>query len=342
MKDKNSHIGPIYSNIAYDDAFRTMEGECDDILIPFINYFFNETFDSNAVITRMRNESFIEHEDHSEEKRISDSHFAITQNGVRKIYHLECESKPYDGSILVRMFEYGTQIAISGAEVRTDEVHIKMPVEGLLLLRNSGRVPDNARVVLETPAGKLSYDVRIIKEADFSIDTIFEKGLFLLIPFYIFNFESQFDIINSDQKRINEMMDLYKNIHEKLEDEHESGRLSSRSLSVIIGMTHSVFCKLTSKHEALSEKVGEYMGGKILDMPDVALYKMGKAEGKAEGEEALLISMVCKKLSRGMQLERIAAELEEDVARIAVICNVAEKYAPDYDIDDIMCALHSR
>ena len=35
----------IISEPAYDDAFRIMEGKCDDILLPFINYFYNENYD---------------------------------------------------------------------------------------------------------------------------------------------------------------------------------------------------------------------------------------------------------------------------------------------------------
>ena len=43
-KSKDVIKKPVYSDIAYDDAFRTMEGECDDVLIPFVNYFFSENY----------------------------------------------------------------------------------------------------------------------------------------------------------------------------------------------------------------------------------------------------------------------------------------------------------
>ena len=62
----------LYSDTAYDDAFRTMEGECDDLLLPFINHMFGEEYDKSAVIKRLRNEHFIEHADGSEEKKITD------------------------------------------------------------------------------------------------------------------------------------------------------------------------------------------------------------------------------------------------------------------------------
>ena len=59
----------LYSPTPYDDAFRTMESECDDLLIPLVNYFFNESHGSDAVVTRLRNEHFIEKPDGTEEKR---------------------------------------------------------------------------------------------------------------------------------------------------------------------------------------------------------------------------------------------------------------------------------
>ena len=35
----------IYSDTAYDDAFRTMEGECDDLVIGFVNHMFDEKYE---------------------------------------------------------------------------------------------------------------------------------------------------------------------------------------------------------------------------------------------------------------------------------------------------------
>ena len=83
---------PVYSETAYDDAFRTMEGKCDDLLIPFVSHMFDEKYDSTAEIKRYRNEHFVEHGDGSEEKRVTDSHFDITYKGVTKRYHLECSN----------------------------------------------------------------------------------------------------------------------------------------------------------------------------------------------------------------------------------------------------------
>ncbi len=45
---------------AFDNAFRTVEGECDDVLIDFVNFVFHEKYDKTAVVVRLRNEHHIE------------------------------------------------------------------------------------------------------------------------------------------------------------------------------------------------------------------------------------------------------------------------------------------
>jgi predicted transposase/invertase (TIGR01784 family) len=65
-------------------------------------------------------------------------------------------------------------------------------------------------------------------------------------------------------------------------------------------------------------------------------WEEGLAEGKKEGEEYKLISLVCRKLSKGKSVSEIAEDLEEDEAIIRDICLSAEEFAPDYDADQIM------
>lgn len=58
-------------------------------------------------------------------------------------------------------------------------------------------------------------------------------------------------------------------------------------------------------------------------------------DSKAEGREEHLISQICKKLAKGKTIEQIAYEVEEDDVRVETICDVAIKYAPNYDIEAI-------
>ena len=77
-------------NIPYDHAFRIMESECDDLLIPFVSHMFGEEYDQTAVVKRLRNEHFMESEENEEQERITDSDFEIVFRNIAKKYHLEC------------------------------------------------------------------------------------------------------------------------------------------------------------------------------------------------------------------------------------------------------------
>lgn len=65
------------------------------------------------------------------------------------------------------------------------------------------------------------------------------------------------------------------------------------------------------------------------------IYETGKDNGREEGIEIKLIELVCKKLRKGKPVEVIADELEETVEKIQAICDVAAKYAPDYDEEEV-------
>ena len=53
------------------------------------------------------------------------------------------------------------------------------------------------------------------------------------------------------------------------------------SYSVIIKLIYSVAYKLTMKQENVQRKVGEMMVGKVLDLPEIRIYKQAKAEDEA-------------------------------------------------------------
>ena len=62
----------------------------------------------------------------------------------------------------------------------------------------------------------------------------------------------------------------------------------------------------------------------------------GKEEGRGEGQTLKLISLVCKKLARNLTVSEIADILEEDECAIQKIADVAIKYAPDYNAEEIL------
>ena len=67
-----------------------------------------------------------------------------------------------------------------------------------------------------------------------------------------------------------------------------------------------------------------------------------KEEGRLEEREQGRVSLVCKKLIKGQSVEQIADALEETVESISKICEVANQFAPDYDVEKICKALRER
>ena len=73
----------------------------------------------------------------------------------------------------------------------------------------------------------------------------------------------------------------------------------------------------------------------------------GWREGQETGREEVLhtsrlkeITIICKKLSKNKTIEQIADELETEISEVAPICEVAAKYAPDYDVEAIYRELY--
>ena len=59
-------------------------------------------------------------------------------------------------------------------------------------------------------------------------------------------------------------------------------------------------------------------------------------DSRREGENKKLVDLVCRKLAKGKSPEAIAESLEEAPDAVQRICDVAAKYAPDYDTEKIL------
>ena len=209
-KDKVQHT-------AYDNAFRTVEAECDDALVMFINYMFLEDYDNTAEVERLRNEHFIENEGRKNEKRITDSHFRISCHGEAKEYQIESESRGYSGSLMVRMFQYAVQTAIDGSDYGHESIILSFPHSGLLVLRDKGTPPERVLFEIRTPGGVVSYDAPVICVTDYTVEELFERKLYLLLPFFAFIYEDRMDVYEENAKERKKFFDIYCDIIKNLQ-----------------------------------------------------------------------------------------------------------------------------
>ena len=96
--------------------------------------------------------------------------------------------------------------------------------------------------------------------------------------------------------------------------------------------------ELDQKKEELDQKKEELdQKNEELDQTNKELDQAKReAEQSAKrGELTTLIRQCIQKLQKGTSVEDIADMLEEDFSVIQSICNIAEKYAPEYEVEKI-------
>ena len=198
----------------YDDVYRTLVTDCPALVIPLVNELFNEHYSEDELVTPLQNERFIMVPGSKELKRVTDSYIQIS--GSRR-YHIECQSIQ-DSSMLIRIFEYDAQIALESSELTGDTLNVKFPESGLIYLRHDDRTPDELKVRVHFQNGdSITYPIKVLKSKAYTIDEIFSKHLYFLIPFHLFTFESEFGKIEADEERLDAFNSHYRSIVTRLD-----------------------------------------------------------------------------------------------------------------------------
>jgi len=318
----------------YDDTFRTLLVDCTRLIIPVINEAFGEHYSGKETVITHTDYHF----KHSKNAKLTklESDCNITLIGIEhKNYHLECQSST-DGTMLIRMFEYDTQIAIENGRVEGSIYEVEFPNSAVLYLRHNKNTPDKYTICIKAGKEKLSYDIPVIKVQMYGIEEIFEKKLYFLIPFYIFVYEGQFSEINSDAKKLEDLRGVYEEICEKLEKAHEAGDISQYERNTILELSVVVVRSIAKKYERVRKGLGEFMGGKVLNYPTKELcnryWEKGREEGLEKGQQegrciemSNIIGIIRKKLAKEMNAEEIAELLETDLAYVKKVVNLIKE-----------------
>lgn len=270
-------------NTPYDDVFRTLLTDCRNLIIPIVNEVFHTHYDEKQEVILLQNEIFVRQQNEGEDKIITDSSFAIVnEDNTKKRYHLECQSTT-DGSMLIRMYEYDSQIALNSGMLQNDTLTVNFPDSAILYLRHTKNTSDYLTIVINTSGGTVSYQVPTLKVKQYTIDTIFDKRLFFLIPFYIFTYEAKLKEINIDERKQESLQAEYEDILHRLEQAVAVGILDEYIKRTICEMTNKVVKSLTGKYENISKEVTNIMGGKVLEYEAKTILRQGIAQGIEQG-----------------------------------------------------------
>ena len=269
------------NNTIFDDVFRTMVEKMTYLVVPLINEVFHTSYPEDVKIVHLRNEHQME-----DGELITDARLLIGD----KVYHIECQSVD-DTTMSIRMFEYDLAIALENRRKVGRRFFVEFPRSCVIYLRTTRNTPDVEEVELLFPDGQVCvYRVPTVKLERYTKDSIFEKNLLLLLPFYVMRSEDAAHTIGEDSEKLQGLLKEYEDIRINLEKElSTAGRseLYTDLNKLIIRISNYIF----REEEKVRKGVDEVMGGKVLQLESERLREegmaIGKAEGKAEGEARL-------------------------------------------------------
>jgi len=153
----------------------------------------------------------------------------------------------------------------------------------------------------------------------YTVEELFEKKLYFLIPFHIFVYENLFLVYDKDEEKLSELKKVYEVIMSRLEALCEAGALDEYTRHCIMDMSGKVLNSLAAKYGKVREGIGEVMGGKVLDYEAKRIYNAGKVEGRNEGRSEGALNICISLIKNGLitlaeaakQLRMSEAELQK-------------------------------
>ncbi|MBR3458440.1 MAG: hypothetical protein IKH16_09875, partial [Selenomonadaceae bacterium] len=236
--------------------------------------------------------------------------------------HVESQSPP-DSTMLVRMFEYDTQIALDDGEVMGNTLTVSFPHSAVLFLRSTGETPDEMTIRMIVPAGELSYTIPVVKMQRYTLEEIFARKLYFFIPFYIFTHESRFRQYEQDAGKLELLLAEYAEIQGTLEKLQETGQMDALARQAIIDMTKRVAEHIARHCEKVKEGVESIMGGQILEYEAKTIWREGCNEGISIGRNEGI------SIGRNEERKKAMTETEErakDMIRDRMEFSLVEKY----------------
>ena len=279
-------------NNVYDIAFRSMVTLSKRLLIPLVNEMFHYHFTMGDKVELLTNNHFFKDNEGVTSERISDTIFTIeeTKTGIKRLFHLECQST-VDKSITYRVVEYDFRTGLENAEHEDYDMKIDMPLSAIIALRSDSKTPDRSVVNYSIGDQNITSEIPVLKIADYTIDELFEKELYILIPFYIFTHEKDFSVYNNDTEELRSLMHEQIAIVERLNQLEESGKLSVYEKQTLVDNMKAVLDFITQNHEDLNRKAGEVMRGPIFVTETTKVYEKGIEQGEENKAKAIAVKM---------------------------------------------------
>ena len=306
------------NNTIFDDVFRTMIEKMPYLAVPLINEVFHTSYPQDVPIIQLRNE-------HQQENGeiITDSCLKIGD----KLYNIECQSTD-DTTMAIRMIEYDFSIAVENAHKQGRRYRMDFPRSCVLYLRSGNNTPDFLGVEMALADGNIVlYQISTIKLETYTKDSIFEKNLLMLLPFYIMRYEKNIHEMSENPELFQCLLNEYEEIRTNLVKELSGADKAAlyMDLNKLIIKIADYICQ---SEEVVRKGIGDVMGGKVLELESERLRAegekigeiKGEIRGEAKGEERLSI------LINRLILDGRSAEIQSVVTNAEIRKQMYKEY----------------
>ena len=170
---------------------------------------------------------------------------------------------------------------------------LEYPNSVAIFLRPDDKIPKTMSIIHKFPNGvEVAYDVPVVQIRDYSVDTIFEKRLFILLPFYLFRFANRFEEIDRDEKRIEKIKRVLEDIDKRLSEDVEIGEIGAYQKKRLLELMQRVSQSLTQDYKNIRKGVDEVMSVAILRTETDDVYEQGIEQGIEKGQQETLVASI--------------------------------------------------
>lgn len=275
----------IQNEKTYDSVFWTSVVKMKQYFIPLVNEAFGEHFTDKAVVQLGPGKQANQMPDESFKRGELDAYATLTEMSVSKQYHFEVETRGNRG-IFIRIAEYALGIAQDNIEVTDRGIEVALPHSAVIFLKKADGMPDKMSMIFKGDSGEIINDVPVIKIKDYSVSSLLEKKLLLLLPFYGFNFDEKFE--DMELSGIGELKTALDEINDGLIKMVDAGEINESQHSHLIDWTKRVLEKLTVNYKNVTKGVDDLMGGYILHTRTDDILDQGREQRDREKIEEML------------------------------------------------------
>lgn len=268
----------------FDKIFKRILTLSKPAIIRFINGIFETDYPTDSEIDY----NWTENVNDNLKKTIADTIITINHSDS---FHLEAQMYKDDGSILLRVFDYGYNHSKRKPQDLYDENNIRngvrllFPKQVVIYLDSFANIPDEYMINLVVDENKeITFNIPVLKFQEESIQEIIEKNMIILLPFKLLKVRSRFeraykkaqtstDIKAKERLKrvIQELRDIYeRDIISNIEASFKRDIISSDDMIILIRLTIRLLNHLYAKYSS-EEEINDMLHDESLDL-DVDKY----------------------------------------------------------------------